>query len=57
MQPAQLILPLDQVPAPPIPTPPTSLPEPQLAEAVTILAGLIAKAAVPMTETVGNADE
>jgi hypothetical protein len=56
MQPAQLILPLDQVPAPPT-TPSAQLPEPQLAEAVTILAGLIAKAAAPMTETVGSADE
>lgn len=45
MQPAQLSLLTDQVPAPP-PTS-TQLPEPHLAAAVTLLAGLIARAATP----------
>jgi hypothetical protein len=48
MQPAQLILPLDQVPAPPtIST--AQLPESQLAAAITLLAGLIAKAATEVS--------
>jgi hypothetical protein len=46
MQPAQLSLLPDQVPAPPPPSTP-QLPEPALAAAVTLLAGLIAKAATP----------
>ncbi|MFZ1991366.1 MAG: hypothetical protein WAW96_16525 [Alphaproteobacteria bacterium] len=46
MQPAQLSLLPDQVPAAPPPSTP-QLPEAQLAAAVTLLAGLIAKAATP----------
>jgi hypothetical protein len=46
MQPAQLSLLPDQVPAPPPPST-RQLPEPELAAAVRLLAGLIAKAATP----------
>jgi hypothetical protein len=53
VQPAQLSLLPDQVPAPP-PTLLAQLPEPRIAEAITLLARLIAKASVQDITTTGN---
>jgi len=58
MQPAQLSLLPDQVPAPP-PAVTAQLPEAQVAEAVRVLAGLIARTAGPPAAAPGKgaADE
>lgn len=54
MQPAQLSLMPDQVPAPP-PDLIVDFPQPEVAAAIKILAGLIAKAAVGLgTEVAGD---
>jgi hypothetical protein len=56
VQPVQLSLMPHQVPAP-RPAPIEQVPEPQLAAAIALLAGLIAKAADPRAAGQGDGDE